>query len=247
MATTRMEASSYTRALWGFLAVAAVVGVPAAVDASYYGEGSYFGDDYYSQTDGTQTGGGSCVNCDVGSSGSSGGSKTSNTETASTTATSSPVTATTTSSTPFRCAETGAVTGELSGAGLVNLFVSLGIIPSSKAKTACDALTSEVSTQTSAAADSFRFSVPLRKGERSEEVRRLQQFLNTHGFAVATGTELGAPGHETDLFGLLTEDAVKRFQAAYAAEILTPVGLTSPSGFWGPSTIRQANSILAGS
>ena len=78
---------------------------------------------------------------------------------------------------------------------------------------------------------------------RSEEVRRLQQFLNTHGFALTTDG-LGAPGNETDLFGLLTEDAVKRFQAAYAAEILTPVGLTSPSGFFGPSSIRQANALL---
>ena len=73
---------------------------------------------------------------------------------------------------------------------------------------------------------------------RSDEVRRLQQFLNTHGFVLASGTELGAPGYETDLFGLLTEDAVKRFQAAYAAEILAPVGLTAPSGFFGPSSHR---------
>jgi peptidoglycan hydrolase-like protein with peptidoglycan-binding domain len=79
---------------------------------------------------------------------------------------------------------------------------------------------------------------------RSEEVRRLQQFLNAQGFTVASGTELGAPGHETDLFGLLTEDAVKRFQAAYAAEILAPVGLTAPSGFFGPNSIRKANALL---
>jgi hypothetical protein len=79
---------------------------------------------------------------------------------------------------------------------------------------------------------------------RSEEVRRLQQFLNTRGFGLASGTELGAPGHETDLFGILTFEAVKRFQAAYAAEILVPVGLTAPSGFFGPSSIRKANALL---
>jgi peptidoglycan hydrolase-like protein with peptidoglycan-binding domain len=79
---------------------------------------------------------------------------------------------------------------------------------------------------------------------RSDEVRRLQQFLNAHGFTVASGTELGAPGHETDLFGLLTDDAVKRFQAAYAAEILAPVGLTAPTGYWGQSSIRKANALL---
>jgi peptidoglycan hydrolase-like protein with peptidoglycan-binding domain len=91
---------------------------------------------------------------------------------------------------------------------------------------------------------SFRFSVPLAKGTRSEEVRRLQQFLNTHGFTVASGTELGAPGNESDLFGLLTEDAVKRFQAVYASEILVPSGLTAPSGFFGPSSIKKANALL---
>jgi peptidoglycan hydrolase-like protein with peptidoglycan-binding domain len=78
---------------------------------------------------------------------------------------------------------------------------------------------------------------------RSDEVRRLQQFLNTHGFVVTTNG-LGSPGNETDLFGLLTEDAVKRFQAAYAAEILVPVGLSTPSGFFGLSSIKKANALL---
>ena len=53
------------------------------------------------------------------------------------------------------------------------------------------------------------------------------------------------PAVETDLFGLLTEDAVKRFQATYAAGILVPVGLTAPSGFWGPSSIKKANALLS--
>jgi hypothetical protein len=136
----------------------------------------------------------------------------------------------------------------LSGAGLVNLLVSLGIIPSGKAKTACDALSSQTASTSVPAAvqvpGSFRFSVPLAKGMRSEEVRRLQQFLNAQGFVLASGTELGAPGHETDLFGILTFDAVQRFQAAYAVEILTPVGLTSPSGFFGPSSMKKANALL---
>jgi hypothetical protein len=48
------------------------------------------------------------------------------------------------------------------------------------------------------------------------------------------------------LIGILTFDAVKRFQAAYAAEILVPVGLTLPSGFFGPSSIKKANVLLAG-
>ncbi|MCU0690334.1 MAG: peptidoglycan-binding protein [Polyangiaceae bacterium] len=243
----------------GIAALAAlfvVLGAPTHVGATTYGEGTY-GGDVYSGSGSSSTvpvaGGGVCINCGNGSSG--GGSS----PVASTTAPKGPATgdtptgATATSttgrastSTPFRCAETAPAADGLSGAGLVNLLVSLGIVPSTKAKIACDALTSAKAAPSAPAlsSGSFRFSTPLSKGMRSAEVRQLQQFLNTRGFVLASGTELGAPGYETDLFGLLTEDAVKRFQAAYAAEILAPVGLTAPSGFFGPSTIRKANGLV---
>lgn len=198
------------------------------------------------------SGGGVCLNCGSGSSRSANSSAdttttpsgTSSAETSGSSATST--TGGASASPPFRCAETAPVPEGLSGAGLVNLLVSLGIIPSGKAKTACDALTSAAaapSAPASAVSSSFRFSVPLAKGMRSEEVRRLQQFLNTRGFALTTDG-LGAPGNETDLFGILSFEAVKRFQAAYAAEILAPIGLTAPSGFFGLSSIKKANALL---
>jgi len=46
-----------------------------------------------------------------------------------------------------------------------------------------------------------------------DDVRALQVYLNTHGYPVATQGP-GSPGQETTLFGLLTYQALKRFQAA---------------------------------
>lgn len=255
MATERMEAANRYR--WPAALVGAfllsLAFVPLYASAAF-GDGVY-GGGIYNGSIGSGVpggGGGACVNCAGGGSPAAGNTTSTTTSSmASSTTSSSAVTATTSSdgassSTPFRCAETGTATDGLSAAGLVNLFVSLGIIPTGKAKTACDALTGEVDSPAIGAASSFRFTVPLRKGERSDEVRRLQQFLNAHSFVLTSGTDLGAPGHETDLFGLLTFDAVKRFQGAYTAEILTPVGLTAPSGFFGPSSIKKANALLVG-
>ncbi len=231
-------------------------GVPVMVSADNdtYGSGTY-GIDLYNgstnqstttaSTTSTSTGGGPCTNCDSyiqqhSSSGSSGGGSHSF---ASTTVASS--TTPSTSSAAFYCPDTRNSADGLSTAGLVNLFVSLGIIPSDKAQKACDALASQTATQWSISNTAFRFTKPLKMGNRSADVKQLQLFLNTHGYVVTSSGD-GSPGHETDYFGVLTFNAVKRFQQAYAAEILAPVGLTAPSGFFGPSTMKQANAVLAG-
>lgn len=240
-----------TALVGAFLLSLAFVPIPAfaAFGGGFYGGGIYNG----SIGSGVPAGGGgACVNCAGGGSSSAGDTTSTTTNSAAPSTTNGSTVPSSpssggggaSSSTPFRCAETGTATDGLSAAGLVNLLVSLDIIPTGKAKTACDALTSQASTPASTVADSFRFTKTLKKGDRLDEVRHLQVFLNTHGFGLTSGTELGAPGHETDFFGLLTFDAVKRFQAAYTAEILTPVGLTFPSGFFGPSTMKKANAML---
>lgn len=63
----------------------------------------------------------------------------------------------------------------------------------------------------------------LRRGARNDvsEVRKLQQFLNAN-----LGTTLPISG----VYGPLTEAAVRTFQIKYAAQILAPIGLTSPTG-----------------
>jgi uncharacterized repeat protein (TIGR01451 family) len=76
----------------------------------------------------------------------------------------------------------------------------------------------------------------LRRGRNNsaDEVRKLQQFLNI---------ELGSSLPITGFFGPLTEAAVRAFQAKYAAEILAPWGITTPTGLVYLTTIRKINQI----
>lgn len=85
------------------------------------------------------------------------------------------------------------------------------------------------------------FARDLRKGDRGTDVKRLQEYLNTHGFIVAE-TGVGSPGHETELFGVNTEIALKKFQEANAEILLTPFGLTTGTGFLGEATRALINS-----
>lgn len=86
------------------------------------------------------------------------------------------------------------------------------------------------------------FARTLKQGMSGEDVKALQQFLNSNGFTIATsGT--GSSGNETTYFGSGTKKALIRFQNAHAAEILTPNGLTQGSGIFGPSTIKFVNSM----
>lgn len=85
------------------------------------------------------------------------------------------------------------------------------------------------------------FTRNLKKGDRGEDVKRLQIYLNTHGFIIAE-TGVGSPGHETELFGVNTEIALKKFQEANAEVLLKPFGMTVGSGFFGEATRALINS-----
>lgn len=95
----------------------------------------------------------------------------------------------------------------------------------------------------STAACPFTWSRNLRVGDRGIDVMKLQQFLNTQSDTRVTSYGAGSPGFETQYFGQLTANAVARFQAKYAAEVLYPVGVFSPTGYFGPSTRNKANSL----
>lgn len=77
------------------------------------------------------------------------------------------------------------------------------------------------------------FTVDLRLGMKSEEVKELQRFLNKNGFPVTT-TGVGSFGKETTYFGPATHAALVRYQESN--------GITPANGYLGPVTrVRMAN------
>lgn len=80
-------------------------------------------------------------------------------------------------------------------------------------------------TQTTASR--YTFTAGLKLGITHADVRALQQFLNTHGYAVAA-TGPGSAGNETTYFGPATKSAVTRFQQANRLGDATSYGLVGP-------------------
>ncbi|MEK7090601.1 MAG: LamG-like jellyroll fold domain-containing protein [Patescibacteria group bacterium] len=88
------------------------------------------------------------------------------------------------------------------------------------------------------------FSRDLSLGSTGEDVRELQKFLNNQGFAVSP-FGVGSPGSESDYFGTRTKTALVKFQENYKNEILIPVGRTTGTGYFGPSTRKKINEFTA--
>ncbi len=86
------------------------------------------------------------------------------------------------------------------------------------------------------------FTRNLKRGDRGEDVRALQRFLNTHGFPIAPSGD-GSSGKETTYFGSGTVSALIRFQNAYKSEILAPAGLSAGTGFFGTLTRGKVGEI----
>ena len=71
----------------------------------------------------------------------------------------------------------------------------------------------------------------------SSDVIRLQQFLNSH-----EGENLSTNG----IFRMETKQAVERFQMKYKDQILTPWGITSPTGYVYITTRNTINKLYCG-
>lgn len=85
---------------------------------------------------------------------------------------------------------------------------------------------------------SYTFKKALSKGMSGSDVVALQHALRIEGLFPA-GVAF------TGYFGDITFDAVKKFQSKYAADILTPVGLTQPTGFVGTQTLKKLNALFS--
>lgn len=80
------------------------------------------------------------------------------------------------------------------------------------------------------------FTQKLVRGDSGEEVENLQKALKSLSFFPTMQT--------TKFFGQITESAVKKFQMHYKDEILTPLGLTQPTGRFGEMTMKKLNSLI---
>jgi peptidoglycan hydrolase-like protein with peptidoglycan-binding domain len=82
-------------------------------------------------------------------------------------------------------------------------------------------------------------------GSTGLDVLELQRILNHSYTTRIAPTGSGSPGNETSYFGLLTQNAVIRFQNEHATEILVPNHSTVGSGAVGPYTNRVLNRLYA--
>lgn len=89
------------------------------------------------------------------------------------------------------------------------------------------------SAHVATAASCASFTRNLALGARGEDVRMLQQILNSDKATRVADEGVGSPGNESTYFGVKTKIAVIKFQNLYAEEVLTPAGLMSASGFVG--------------
>ncbi|HEY4509700.1 MAG TPA: N-acetylmuramidase domain-containing protein [Candidatus Paceibacterota bacterium] len=71
-----------------------------------------------------------------------------------------------------------------------------------------------------------------------DDVLYLQKTLNTDSATKLADSGPGSPGNETNYFGSLTEDAIKRFQTKYVSWKLFP------DGYAGPVTIAKLNQLI---
>ncbi|MFB6212772.1 MAG: peptidoglycan-binding protein, partial [Candidatus Magasanikbacteria bacterium] len=85
------------------------------------------------------------------------------------------------------------------------------------------------------------FSRNLELGNEGPAVKKLQVYLNNHGYKLAKKGP-GSPGNETNYFGPKTRRALKEFQVDHSSKILAPVGLENATGYFGPSTRSFINS-----
>jgi len=89
----------------------------------------------------------------------------------------------------------------------------------------------------------YIFTRNLGMGDVGENVRQLQIFLNRDPDTRVALSGAGSIGNETIYYGPATTAAVARFQFKYQMEVLAPLGLVNPTGYFGPSSRAKANAL----
>ena len=87
------------------------------------------------------------------------------------------------------------------------------------------------------------FIKPLKFKSEGEEVKQLQQILNNLGFVIAK-EGAGSKGNETNHFGSLTREAVKKFQCQHNI-VCSGNEQTTGHGLLGPKTREKLNELSA--
>ncbi len=98
-------------------------------------------------------------------------------------------------------------------------------------------------TPSTSAPECVPFDANFALGAEHPEVVRIQAFLNRDVRTRIAETGAGSPGEETTYYGAGTRAAVSAFQSLYRDAILTPVGLSEPTGYWGARTREYANQL----
>jgi hypothetical protein len=85
------------------------------------------------------------------------------------------------------------------------------------------------------------FNRTLTVGMKGADVKNLQILLNEDIDTRVALSGPGSPGNESEYFGRATARALLKFQERFAADILTPAGLTHGNGVAGPRTRELLN------
>jgi hypothetical protein len=135
-------------------------------------------------------------------------------------------------------------TQAVTAAELIELLIIANVIPQENAEQARAVLAQQQDGDgVASSVCPYTWTRNLTQGSTGNDVRQLQIFLNDQSGVQVAVAGPGSPGQETSYFGSLTAGAVAEFQSKYAAEVLAPVGLTQPTGFFGPSTRSKANEL----
>lgn len=86
----------------------------------------------------------------------------------------------------------------------------------------------------------YTFARSLKVGSVGEDVKELQKILNAEGFTIAVSGP-GSIGKESTYFGPATQAALAKYQNFYRSDVLTPNGLSTGTGYFGPATMKFMN------